>query len=208
MDIPEHWKLFQCKTLTLCIYGYSRTLKTVPVQNIDTMHSQIFQNTENCSSAKHWHCAFMDIPEHWKLFQHKTLTLCNYGYSRTLKTVPVQNIDTMHLQIFQNTENCSSAKHWHCAFMDIPEHWKLFQHKTLTLCIYGYSRPLKTVPVQNIDTMHLQIFQNTENCSSAKHWHCIYGHFPKLCKILINCVFMDTPEYTIPVCSIDNHEHL
>ena len=44
--------------------------KTVPVQNIYTVQLQIFQNTENCSVQK--------------------LILCNYRYSKTLKTVPVQ----------------------------------------------------------------------------------------------------------------------
>ena len=37
-----------CYTTKLCHYGYSRILKIVPVQNIDTV-----QNAENCSSAKH-----------------------------------------------------------------------------------------------------------------------------------------------------------
>ena len=113
-----------------------------------------------------------------------------------LKTVPVQNIDTVHLQIFQNTENGSSAKCWYCAFMDIPEQWKLFQCKMLILCIYGYSRTLKTVPVQNVDTVHLHIFQNTENCASVKHWHCTFADTPKNCtKILMNCVLMDILEH-------------
>ena len=129
--------------------------------------SRELQYTENCSSAKHWYCAFTDIPEHWKLFQCKTMTLCIYGYSRTLKTVPVQNIDTVHLQIFQNTENCSSAKQWHCAFTDIPQHWKLFQCKTLTMYICGYSQNMYKIWW----TVYLQIFQNTENCTHMQHWY-------------------------------------
>ena len=108
----------------------------------------IFQNTENCPV--------------------QTLTLCNYEYSRTLKTV--------------------SAKHWYCGIMDITEHWKLFQCKTLTLCNYRYSRTLKTVPVQNIDTVQLQIFQ----------------------KIVQNIDELCTYRYSVTlntVCSIDIHEH-
>ena len=75
----------------------------IPVQNIDTVHSWILKNTANCSSAKHWYCAFLDIKEHWKQFQYKTLTLCIFRYSRTLKAALVQNIDTVHLQTFQKT---------------------------------------------------------------------------------------------------------
>ena len=67
MDIPEHWKLFQCK-------------------NIDTVQLWIFQNTATL--------------------------MCNYGYSRIPKTVPVQKIDEWGL-------------------MNIPEPWSLYQYRTL-----------------------------------------------------------------------------
>ena len=35
--------------------------------------------------------------------------------------VPVQNIDTVHLQISKNNESSPSAKHSHCTFADIQE---------------------------------------------------------------------------------------
>ena len=87
----------------LCNYRYSRTLKTIPVQSIDTMELWIFQNTEN-------------------YFQCKALILCNYRYSRTLKTIPVQNIDTVQLWIFQTTENYSSILHEHLYIMQLWSH--------------------------------------------------------------------------------------
>ena len=147
MDTLAHWKL-PVQTYIWYIYGYSRTMKTVAVQITHTV-----QNTENCSSAKHWYSAFTDIPKPWK-------------------TVPVQNIDTVHLQIFQKTE-------------------RLSQCKTLILCISGYSRTLQTVPVQYTDTVHLWTFQKTvQNIGQL----CTYRYSRTL--------------NTIPVCSNDIHKHL
>ena len=85
-----------------------------------------------------------------KLYQYGMLLYCtNYRHSRTLKTAPVQNIDAAQLQIFQNTENCSSAKNIN----------------------YRYARTLKTVTVQKYwQIVYLQIFWNTEHCTSIEDW--------------------------------------
>ena len=100
---------------------------TVPVQ---TMQLWIFQNTENCSSAKHW-----------------TLILCNYGYSRTLKTVPVQKAKTKET------------------------------NKQLILSNHRYFRTLKTVPVQNIDELctyryskHWTLYRYRTLINCSEHW--------------------------------------
>ena len=130
----------------MCKFGYTHTVSNFTLKCFNNLN------------RKHWYRTFSDIQEHWKLFQCKTLILCILRYWRMLKTVQVQNIDTVHSQVFKNTENCSSAKLCYCVLMDVPEHWKLPQGKTLTLYIcrhsrklykilmtYRYSRTLKTL---------------------------------------------------------------
>ena len=147
--------------IKLCNYRYSRAPKTVPVQNIDTVHLQIFQNTEHCSSAKHW-------------------------YFRTLTTAPVQNIATVQFWIFQNTDNC----------------WLWVFQKTVQnideLCTYRYSGTLNTVPVCSIDIHKhwwLMSFWDTYKLCSYRH---VYKHTAVLWSWIL--IPARLPEYP---CSLD-----
>ena len=86
-------------------------------------------------------------------------TLFDHEHKRVAQLCVIWTHKCTRSELDLTTTNCSSAKHWYCASLDIKEHFKLFQGETWILSILEYYRKLQTVPMQIIDTVHFTLFQ-------------------------------------------------